>query len=50
MGFARETSDMVCVLDGGQIIEQGAPSKVFSNPDSDRARQFLQRIIDAGRL
>ena len=50
MGFARDTSDHVCVLDGGTIIEQGSPKKVFSDPDSPRARAFLQRIIDAGRL
>ena len=50
MGFARDTSNHVCVLDGGRIIEQGPPSKVFSDPDSPRARAFLQRIIDAGRL
>lgn len=50
MGFARETSDAVCVLDGGRIIERGSPDKVFSRPDSDRARQFLERVIRSGRL
>ena len=50
MGFARDISDLVCVLDGGNIIEQGAPSQVFSAPTSERARQFLERIIRAGRL
>ena len=50
MGFARETSDMVCVLDGGRIIEQGHPRDVFTAPTNERARQFLQRIIDSGRL
>jgi polar amino acid transport system ATP-binding protein len=50
MGFARDTSDVVCVLDGGHIIEQGPPSQVFTEPKSERAQQFLQRIIDAGRL
>jgi polar amino acid transport system ATP-binding protein len=50
MGFARDTSDVVCVLDGGHIIEQGSPSQVFTAPKSERAQQFLQRIIDAGRL
>jgi ABC-type histidine transport system ATPase subunit len=38
------------VLDGGHIIEQGPPSQVFTAPKSERAQQFLQRIIDAGRL
>ena len=50
MGFARDISDLVCVLDGGHIIEQGAPSQVFSAPTSVRAQQFLERIIRAGRL
>ena len=50
MGFARETSDTVCVLDGGRIIERGTPEKVFSAPDSERARQFLERVIRSGRL
>ena len=50
MGFARDISDLVCVLDGGLIIEQGAPGQVFSAPTSERAQQFLERIIRAGRL
>ena len=50
MGFARDISDLVCVLDGGNIIEQGAPGQVFSAPTSERAQQFLERIIRAGRL
>ncbi len=50
MGFARDISDLVCVLDGGHIIEQGLPGQVFSAPKSDRAQQFLERIIRAGRL
>ena len=50
MGFARDISDLVCVLDGGHIIEQGLPGQVFSAPQSERAQQFLERIIRAGRL
>ena len=50
MGFARDTSDVVCVLDGGRIIEQGHPRDVLTSPTNERARQFLQRIIDSGRL
>jgi polar amino acid transport system ATP-binding protein len=50
MGFARDSSDVVCVLDGGRIVEQGPPSQVFGNPKSERVRSFLQRIIDSGRL
>lgn len=50
MGFARDTSDVVCVLDEGLIIEQGSPAHVFSHPTSERAQQFLERVIRSGRL
>lgn len=50
MGFARDTSDVVCVLDGGSIIEQGNPHQVFTSPESPRAQEFLKRIISSGRL
>lgn len=50
MGFARDSSDVVCVLDGGRIVEQGPPSQVLVKPQSERAQQFLQRIIASGRL
>ena len=50
MGFARDTSDVVCVLSDGRIIEQGDPRQVFSAPQSERAQKFLQRIVDSGRL
>lgn len=50
MGFAREISDLVCMLDGGRLIERGPAAKVLVSPESERARQFLQRIIRAGRL
>jgi len=50
MGFARESADRVCFLDAGQIVEQGPPETLFSDPQQPRTRQFLQRIIEAGRL
>lgn len=50
MGFAREVSDRVCFLDGGRIVEEASPDKLFSNPENPRTQQFLQRIIEAGRL
>ena len=50
MGFARDVADNVLFLDGGVILEQGPPSEIFSNPRQPRTREFLQRIIDAGRL
>ncbi|HKY12350.1 MAG TPA: amino acid ABC transporter ATP-binding protein [Gaiellaceae bacterium] len=50
MGFAREIANRVCFLDGGVILEQGPPEQIFSKPQEPRTRQFLQRIVEAGRL
>ena len=50
MGFARDIADRVCFLDRGVFVEEGAPDEIFSNPKEARTKQFLQRIIDAGRL
>jgi polar amino acid transport system ATP-binding protein len=50
MGFAREIASRVCFLDGGVILEEGSPEGIFSAPREPRTRQFLQRIVDAGRL
>jgi polar amino acid transport system ATP-binding protein len=50
MSFAREVADKVCFLDGGTIVEEAPPAKLFSEPEQPRTRQFLQRIIEAGRL
>jgi polar amino acid transport system ATP-binding protein len=50
MGFARDIADRVCFLDDGGILEQGPPEQIFTSPEHPRTRQFLQRIIAAGRL
>ena len=50
MGFARDIANRVCFLDDGQILEQGSPQAIFSNPTEQRTQQFLERIIEAGRL
>lgn len=50
MGFARDVADRVCFLDSGRIVEEGRPSELFSRPQEERTAQFLQRIIEAGRL
>ena len=50
MGFARQVADVVCFLDGGRLLEQGPPEQVLANPVEARTRQFLARIIEAGRL
>jgi polar amino acid transport system ATP-binding protein len=50
MGFARQVADRVCFLDGGRVLESGPPEQVLGDPEQPRTRQFLRRIIDAGRL
>jgi polar amino acid transport system ATP-binding protein len=50
MGFARDIADRICFLDGGRILEQGAPDEIFNRPREPRTQQFLQRIVEAGRL
>jgi len=50
MGFARDIASRVCFLDAGVILEQGPPARIFSAPAEARTRQFLDRIIEAGRL
>jgi len=50
MGFAREVASKVCFLYGGVVHEEGPPDKIFGNPDGERTRAFLKRIIEAGRL
>ncbi|WTY84176.1 amino acid ABC transporter ATP-binding protein [Micromonospora sp. NBC_01405] len=50
MSFAREVADQVCFLDGGRVIETGPPERVLGEPTEPRTRQFLHRIIAAGRL
>jgi polar amino acid transport system ATP-binding protein len=50
MSFAREVADKVCFLDGGAILEEGPPGQIFSAPRQERTREFLARIIEAGRM
>jgi polar amino acid transport system ATP-binding protein len=50
MGFARDIASRVCFLDGGVILEQGPPERIFSAPREERTKRFLQRIVEAGRL
>ena len=50
MGFARDIATRVCFLDEGVILEQGPPERIFGAPEQDRTKQFLQRIVDAGRM
>ncbi|MGH3109742.1 MAG: amino acid ABC transporter ATP-binding protein [Gaiellaceae bacterium] len=50
MGFARDVAARVCFLDQGVILEEGQPEEIFSAPREPRTQQFLQRIVEAGRL
>ncbi|MBO1335344.1 amino acid ABC transporter ATP-binding protein [Streptomyces sp. VRA16 Mangrove soil] len=50
MSFAREVADQVCFLEGGVVLERGAPEDLFGDPRQERTRQFLRRIVEAGRL
>jgi polar amino acid transport system ATP-binding protein len=50
MGFAREIADKVCFLDGGCILEEGPPEQIFRNPQEDRTRQFLRRVLEAEKM
>ena len=50
MGFARDVADRIAFLDAGRILEIGPPAQLLSEPREARTRQFLQRVIAAGRL
>jgi polar amino acid transport system ATP-binding protein len=50
MSFAQEVADKVCFLDAGVIWEEGPPQQIFTAPREQRTREFLSRIIEAGRL
>ncbi|WBP93349.1 amino acid ABC transporter ATP-binding protein [Mycolicibacterium neoaurum] len=45
MGFARRAADSIVFMDGGEIVEKAAPEQFFSNPESERARNFLGKIL-----
>ena len=45
MGFAREVGSRVVFMDGGVIIEEGTPSEIFDNPQSDRLKSFLAKVL-----
>ncbi|MYI67337.1 MAG: ectoine/hydroxyectoine ABC transporter ATP-binding protein EhuA [Boseongicola sp. SB0673_bin_14] len=47
MGFAREVSDRVCFFDAGKMVEEGVPGDLFGNPQNERLRQFLSKVLEA---
>ena len=46
MGFAREVADQVVFMDGGKVVEAGAPEDVIGNPQAPRTQDFLRRVLD----
>ncbi|HEV7468268.1 MAG: ectoine/hydroxyectoine transporter, ATP-binding protein [Pseudonocardia sp.] len=46
MGFARDFSDRVMMFDGGRVIEDAPPEKIFSDPDHRRTQDFLQAVLN----
>jgi general L-amino acid transport system ATP-binding protein len=46
MGFARAVADRVIFMDFGEIVEQAPPAEFFAKPKSERARQFLDQVLD----
>ncbi|WP_314251323.1 amino acid ABC transporter ATP-binding protein [Eikenella halliae] len=47
MGFAREVADRIIFVDQGKIVEAGTPEAFFTNPSSERAKQFLKQVMKA---
>ena len=45
MGFARHACDRVCFMDAGQIVEQNSPAQFFDTPQTDRAKDFLSKLL-----
>jgi len=45
MGFAREVADEVVFMDGGVVVEAGPPTEVLSNPQHERTREFLGKVL-----
>ena len=50
MAFAREVADEVCFLHEGRILERGDPERIFREPERAETRQFLRRVVAAGRI
>jgi polar amino acid transport system ATP-binding protein len=50
MSFAREVANKICFLDNGRILEEGPPDQIFGEPREPRTREFLARVLAAGRM
>ena len=45
MSFAREVGDRILFMDGGYIVEEGSPEEIFGNPQNDRTKDFLGKVL-----
>ncbi len=45
MGFAREVADRIIYMDAGRIVEEGTPEDIYNNPQNERTKEFLSRIL-----
>ena len=45
MGFAREVGDRVIFMDGGNVVEEGTPEELFGNPQHNRTKAFLSKVL-----
>lgn len=45
MGFARDVADRVIFMDGGYVVEEGAPGEIFTQPQNERTKAFLSRVL-----
>ena len=49
MGFAKEVADKVIFMDGGYIVEEGSPEDVINNPQEERTKDFLSKVLIQSR-
>ena len=45
MGFDRDVADRVLLIDQGVVLEQGAPAQIFENPQNERTKSFLSKVL-----
>jgi polar amino acid transport system permease protein len=45
IGFAREVADTIAFMDGGRIVETGAPAKIFNRAENRRLKEFLAKVL-----
>jgi ABC-type histidine transport system ATPase subunit len=51
MAFAADVADRICYLEGGRLVEEGSPKRIFGSPRDPRTKEFLRRVrsISGGR-